>query len=108
LADPFQSEGDGGDGGRESFVTGLHGDGERFPPGSRSPAGRVATLGRAWRFQGFGLMITLATSLPVKAPAPPASFEHRRLRDGTFWQAIPRYAGVDEATFLSHVWQGRN
>jgi lysine 2,3-aminomutase len=53
-------------------------------------------------------MITLATSLPVKAPAPPASFEHRKLRDGTFWQAIPRYAGVDEATFLSHVWQGRN
>ena len=52
-------------------------------------------------------MISLATPLPINAPAPPASLEHRRLRDGAFWQAIPRYAEIDEATFLDHVWQGR-
>jgi lysine 2,3-aminomutase len=53
-------------------------------------------------------MISLATTPPVKPPAVPASLEHRALREGTFWQAIPRYAGVDEATFLDHVWQGRH
>ena len=34
--------------------------------------------------------------------------EHRRVRGGEFWRAIPRYAGIDEATFLDHVWQGRH
>src|SRR5579871_10213 len=34
--------------------------------------------------------------------------EHRRLRSGEFWRAIPRYAAIDEATFLDHVWQGRH
>jgi lysine 2,3-aminomutase len=53
-------------------------------------------------------MIELETPPPGQPPASPASFEHRRLRDGTFWQTVPRYAGVDEATFLDHVWQGRN
>jgi lysine 2,3-aminomutase len=53
-------------------------------------------------------MISLATSPPVKPPAGPASLEHRTLRDGTFWQAIPRYAEIVEPTFLDHVWQGRH
>jgi lysine 2,3-aminomutase len=53
-------------------------------------------------------MISLETTPSAKSPAPPASLEHRRLRDGAFWQAIPRYAEVDEATFLDHLWQGQN
>jgi lysine 2,3-aminomutase len=53
-------------------------------------------------------MIELETPPPSLPPAAPAPFEHRRLRDGTFWQSVPRYAGVDEATFLDHGWQGRN
>ena len=53
-------------------------------------------------------MIELETPPSGLPPAAPASFEHRRLRDGTFWQSIPRYAGVDEPTFLDHLWQGRN
>jgi lysine 2,3-aminomutase len=53
-------------------------------------------------------MISLETPTPAKPPARPASLEHRRLRDGAFWQRIPRYADVDEATFLDHVWQGKN
>jgi len=53
-------------------------------------------------------MISLETPSPAKLPAPPAAFAHRKLRDGAFWQAIPRYADIDEATFLDHVWQGRN
>jgi lysine 2,3-aminomutase len=43
-----------------------------------------------------------------KPPVEPAALDHRRLREGEFWRAIPRYAGVDEATFLDHVWQGRH
>ena len=53
-------------------------------------------------------MISLETPSPAKLPAPPAAFAHRKLRDGAFWQAIPRYADIDEATFLDHVWQGHN
>jgi lysine 2,3-aminomutase len=53
-------------------------------------------------------MISLETPTPVKPPVRPVSLEHRQLRDGPFWQRIPRYAGVDEATFFDHVWQGKN
>jgi lysine 2,3-aminomutase len=53
-------------------------------------------------------MISLQTLPPAKPPADPASLEHRNLRDGAFWQAVPRYAHIDEATFLDHLWQARN
>jgi lysine 2,3-aminomutase len=43
-----------------------------------------------------------------KPPAPPEAFEHRNVRQGEFWRAIPRYRAVDEATFLDHIWQGQN
>ncbi len=43
----------------------------------------------------------------LKPPAGPAAFAHRELRQGEFWRAIPAYADVDEATFLSHIWQGQ-
>jgi lysine 2,3-aminomutase len=53
-------------------------------------------------------MISLETPSPSLSPAAPVSLEHRRLRDGAFWHALPHYAGVDEATFLDHLWQARN
>jgi lysine 2,3-aminomutase len=53
-------------------------------------------------------MIELEKPPQRTSPAPPASLEHRRLRDGTFWHALPHYAGIDEATFLDHGWQARN
>jgi lysine 2,3-aminomutase len=54
-------------------------------------------------------MISLQTPPPAQPPAlAPASLDHKRLRDGLFWQRIPRYAEIDEATFLDHVWQGKN
>ncbi|MGH7714894.1 MAG: KamA family radical SAM protein, partial [Vulcanimicrobiaceae bacterium] len=34
--------------------------------------------------------------------------EHRDLLGGEFWRAIPKFRDIDEATFLDHVWQGRN
>ena len=43
----------------------------------------------------------------VKPPVDPALLEHRNLRTGEFWRAIPAYEDVDEATFLDHIWQGR-
>ncbi len=43
----------------------------------------------------------------VKPPVDPAALEHRNLRSGEFWRAIPAYADVDEATFLDHIWQGK-
>ncbi|GAC1627884.1 MAG: lysine 2,3-aminomutase [Vulcanimicrobiaceae bacterium] len=44
----------------------------------------------------------------VKPPAAPETLVHRELRDGEFWRAIPKYAEIDEATFLDHIWQGQN
>ena len=38
----------------------------------------------------------------------PNSLEHRDLRGGEFWRGIPKFRDVDEATFLDHIWQGRN
>src|SRR5262245_34786268 len=33
---------------------------------------------------------------------------HRQLLDGPFWQRIPAYRSVDEATFRDHSWQAKN
>ncbi|HVK78212.1 MAG TPA: KamA family radical SAM protein [Kofleriaceae bacterium] len=44
----------------------------------------------------------------LKPPVDPATLAHRHLLDGPFWQRIPAYRGVDEATFLDHSWQARN
>lgn len=44
----------------------------------------------------------------LRPPVDSAALEHRQLRDGEFWRAIPQYADIDEATFLDHLWQGRN
>jgi len=43
----------------------------------------------------------------LKPPVDPAELEHRNLRQGEFWRAVPAYADVDEKTFLDHIWQGR-
>ena len=42
-----------------------------------------------------------------KPPVDPAVLEHRNLRQGEFWRAIPSYEDVDEKTFLDHIWQGK-
>jgi lysine 2,3-aminomutase len=52
-----------------------------------------------------------ATTEPIKHLKPsvdPSTLFHRQLLDGTFWQRIPAYRHVDEATFLDHGWQARN
>jgi lysine 2,3-aminomutase len=43
----------------------------------------------------------------VKPPVDPALLEHRNLRGGEFWRAVPAYEQVDEKTFLDHIWQGK-
>jgi lysine 2,3-aminomutase len=43
-----------------------------------------------------------------KPAVDPADLEHRNLRQGEFWRAIPKYAQIDEETFLDHIWQGKN
>jgi lysine 2,3-aminomutase len=53
-------------------------------------------------------MDTIVRDGPRKPPAPAAAFEHRQLRQGEFWRAIPRYRDVDRATFLDHIWQGQH
>jgi len=50
-----------------------------------------------------------ATDVPhLKPPVDPATLAHKQLRDGAFWQRIPAYHDVDEATFLDHMWQAKN
>ena len=44
----------------------------------------------------------------LKPPVDPATLTHQHLLSGRFWQRIPAYAGIDEATFLDHKWQARN
>jgi lysine 2,3-aminomutase len=44
----------------------------------------------------------------LKPPVDPSSLAHRQLLDGPFWQRIPAYRTVDEATFLDHSWQAKN
>jgi lysine 2,3-aminomutase len=55
--------------------------------------------------------------LPMAPAGPPfahreravsPSLEHRELRRGPWWQRIPAYRSVDEATFLDHSWQAKN
>lgn len=48
---------------------------------------------------------------PIKHLKPnvdPSTLHHRQLLDGAFWQRIPAYRLIDEATFLDHTWQAKN
>jgi lysine 2,3-aminomutase len=44
----------------------------------------------------------------LKPKVDPSTLEHRNLLDGPFWQRIPAYREIDEATFLDHGWQARH
>lgn len=44
----------------------------------------------------------------IKATVDPSTLHHRQLLDGAFWQRIPAYRLIDEATFLDHTWQAKN
>jgi lysine 2,3-aminomutase len=43
-----------------------------------------------------------------KPPVDPAALTWRNLRNDEFWRQIPAWKDVDEATFLSHLWQEKN
>jgi len=45
---------------------------------------------------------------PLKAPVDPADLAHRHFDRTAFWQAIPAFADVDEATFLDPVFQNKH
>src|SRR5574338_1618460 len=44
----------------------------------------------------------------LKPHVDPSTLQHRNLLDGPFWQRIPAYRSIDEATFLDHSWQAKN
>ncbi len=44
----------------------------------------------------------------LKPRVDASSLHHRQLLDGPFWQKIPAYRNVDEATFLDHQWQAKS
>jgi lysine 2,3-aminomutase len=44
----------------------------------------------------------------LKPHVDPSTLHHRQLLDGPFWQRIPAYRTIDEATFLDHSWQAKN
>jgi lysine 2,3-aminomutase len=44
----------------------------------------------------------------LKPRVDEASITHRHLKDGPWWQTIPAWKDVDEATFLNHLWQEKN
>jgi len=48
---------------------------------------------------------------PIAAKRPavdPSVLLHRTLLGGPFWQKIPAYKAIDDATFLDHAWQAKN
>ncbi len=44
----------------------------------------------------------------LKPVAGPEMLAHKNLVRGEFWRKLPAYSDVDEATFLDHIWQGKN
>ena len=44
----------------------------------------------------------------VKPAVDPITLTYKKLLSGPFWQKIPAYKNVDEATFLDHLWQAKN
>ncbi len=44
----------------------------------------------------------------LKPPVDPDTITWRKLRADAFWQQIPAWKDVDEATFLDHRWQDRH
>ena len=46
--------------------------------------------------------------LHKKPHVDPSTLHHRQLLDGPFWQRIPAYRAIDEATFLDHSWQAKH
>ncbi len=46
--------------------------------------------------------------VPKKPPVEASTLAHREVLRGTWWQAIPAYKSIDEATFLDHAWQAKN
>ncbi len=44
----------------------------------------------------------------IKPGVDATTLLHRNLLDGPFWQKIPAYKNIDEATFLDHNWQAKN
>ncbi|HEY3807534.1 MAG TPA: KamA family radical SAM protein [Kofleriaceae bacterium] len=44
----------------------------------------------------------------IKPRVDASTLSHRNLLDGPFWQKIPAYRTVDEATFLDHQWQAKS
>ncbi len=49
-----------------------------------------------------------APILHIKPPVTAESLLWRDLRSDAFWQRIPAWKDIDEATFLSHTWQEKN
>ena len=46
--------------------------------------------------------------VPQRPPLDAASLAHKELRRGPFWQRVPAYEHIDEATFLDHAWQAKS
>ena len=44
----------------------------------------------------------------LKPAVDPSSLAYKDLLDGPFWQRIPAYREIDEATFLDHQWQAKS
>jgi lysine 2,3-aminomutase len=49
----------------------------------------------------------VAAPAAIKPEVDPSTLTHRELRGGTWWQSIPAWADVDEATYLDHKWQSK-
>ncbi|MBI4511156.1 MAG: KamA family radical SAM protein [Deltaproteobacteria bacterium] len=52
--------------------------------------------------------ISTSPARPQKPPVDEKSLVHKQFLRGPFWQRIPAYADVPEATFLDHKWQSKN
>ncbi len=82
-------------------------------------AAQVAAIVKPWeKLRNAMEPQEVARKLPVlsdsddivakKPPVDPATLKYKELQDGPFWQRIPAYKDIDEATFLDHSWQAKH
>ncbi len=81
---------------------------DKLPISTSLPLPAMPALSAVASLQRAAPVHMLSTVRVAKPLVQPEALRHRQLQGGAFWQAIPAYADIDEATFLDHQWQAKH